>query len=290
MKKPGSIRWILLTGLSGSGKTTVLKMLEDQGFFTIDNLPFELLPSLIQLLKRSKKNFPRIVLGMDVREKKFLEHYTEFLQTLRGSRIHPEIIFLESRDDVLIRRFSENRRPHPLGRQYSLPKAIAEERRLLRPLKKSATRIYDTSEMNVHILKKAVRQYLNPARNAHSLALNLLSFGFKYGPPLEADIFFDVRFLANPYFVPKLKDLDGRARSVQNFVLKQKDAKTFLKQVINLLKFLVPRYQKEGKSYLTVAFGCTGGKHRSIAIVEGLGKKLGRKKAALKIVHRDIEK
>jgi len=281
-------RWILVTGLSGAGKTTALKVLEDEGYFSIDNLPLALLPSLLAMLKKSRRHFPKVVLGMDAREKNFLDSYPEVLNALREAGIRPEILFFECQPAVLIRRYSESRRPHPLGRRSSLAKAITEEQRRLAPLRDKATKIFDTTAINIHSLKSALRRYLHSSAKKPKFEVHLLSFGFKNGLPAEADLVFDVRFFQNPFFVPQLKGLDGRSRPVQKFVLEQKIAKVFLAQVLKLLKFLLPLYQKEGKSQLTVAVGCTGGRHRSVAVVEALGKKLRGPRWELHALHRDI--
>lgn len=277
-----------MTGLSGAGKTTALKVLEDEGYFSIDNLPLGLLPSLLGMLKKSRRHFPKVVLGMDAREKNFLDSYPEVLNALREAGIRPEILFFECQPAVLIRRYSESRRPHPLGRRSSLAKAIAEEQRRLAPLRDKATKIFDTTEVNIHSLKSMLRRYLHGSAKKPKFEVHLLSFGFKNGLPAEADLVFDVRFFQNPFFVPQLKGLDGRSRPVQKFVLEQKIAKTFLAQVLKLLKFLLPLYQKEGKSQLTIAVGCTGGRHRSVAVVEALGKKLRGPRWELQTLHRDI--
>lgn len=289
-KKPPHRRWILVTGLSGSGKSTALKILEDQGFFAIDNLPVALLPSLVQMLRPSKTHFPRVALGMDAREKGFLNYHAQVLQALADSGVEPEVLFLDSSEKVLIRRFSESRRPHPLGKQGSLAQAIAEEKHRLQRLKKIATKVLDSSGMSVHDLKKALKNYLHPQKPVPAYSITLISFGFKHGIPAETDLFFDVRFLDNPYFVPRLKNLDGRSRSVKNYVLKQKDAKIFLRHLMSFLKFLLPRYQKEGKNHLTVALGCTGGKHRSVALAEELRLLLKRKGWETATLHRDLGK
>ncbi len=279
-----------MTGLSGSGKSTALKIIEDQGYFPIDNLPVVLLPSLVTLLKKTAKHFPKIVLGMDARDANFLTSCDQVMTTLLATGVQPEILFFESSDEILVRRFSESRRPHPLRKKGSLLHAIAEEKQRLLPLRELATKVFDTSKLTVHSLKKHLHHYLNPSKAGEPLAVHLLSFGYKYGIPTEADLLFDVRFLTNPYFVPRLKDLDGTTQRVKKFVLKQKDAKVFIQKVLEFLKFLLPRYQKEGKAHLTVAFGCTGGKHRSVVLAEALKRKLQNKKWKLFPIHRDIEK
>lgn len=281
-------RWILVTGLSGAGKTTALKVLEDEGYFSIDNLPLAMLPNLLAMLKKSPRHFPKVVLGMDARERGFLDSYAEVLNALREAGIKPEILFFESRPEALVRRYSESRRPHPLRRRGSLSKAIAEERRRLAPLREIATKVFDTSELNIHSLKLALRRYLHGSLRKAKFSVQLLSFGFKNGIPPEADLVFDVRCFQNPYFVPALKRLDGRSRPVQKFVLEQKAAKVFLSHTLRLLKFLLPLYQKEGKAQLTVAVGCTGGRHRSVSVVEALAKGLKDRRWDLHKSHRDV--
>lgn len=281
-------RWILVTGLSGAGKTTALKVLEDEGFFSIDNLPLALLPQLLTMLKKSPRHFPKVVLGMDAREKNFLNSYAEVLNTLREAGIKPEILFFESRPEALVRRYSESRRPHPLGKKASLTKAIAEEKRRLAPLREIATKVFDTSEINIHGLKLALRRYLHGSLKKARFPVQLLSFGFKNGLPPEADLVLDVRCFQNPYFVPTLKRLDGRSLAVQKFVLEQKAAKVFLGHTLRLLRFLIPLYHKEGKAQLTVAIGCTGGRHRSVSVVEALAKKLKDRRWDLHKHHRDV--
>jgi UPF0042 nucleotide-binding protein len=281
-------RWILVTGLSGAGKTTALKVLEDEGYFPIDNLPTALLSSLTKLIKKSKRHFPKVVLGMDAREKGFLTHYEEVLRTLHEGGVNPRIFFLECKPEVLVRRYSESRRPHPMAKAGGLVRAIAEEARLLAPLKERADLVFDTSAMNIHLLKRAIQAELYGKGKKPRFVVRLLSFGFKYGLPAEADIVLDVRCFENPYFVARLKRLDGRSRAVQRFVLGQKSAQGFLKQTLKLLKMLLPLYQKEGKSQLTVAFGCTGGRHRSVALVEAMKKGLKDPRWEACLSHRDV--
>ncbi len=283
-------RWILVTGLSGAGKTTALKVLEDEGYFPIDNLPTALLSSLTKLLKKSKRHFPKVVLGMDAREKGFSTHYEQVLRTLREANVRPRIFFFEARPEILVRRYSESRRPHPMAKAGGLARAIAEEARQLAPLKEKADLVFDTSAMNIHLLKQAIHTELYGKKRKPRLIVRLVSFGFKHGLPAEADIVLDVRCFENPYFVPRLKRLDGRSRAVQRFVLGQKSAQGFLKQTLKLLKMLLPLYQKEGKSRLTVAFGCTGGCHRSVAIVEAVKKGLKDRRWEVRVEHRDAAK
>ncbi len=288
--KKNKARWVLVTGVSGSGKTAALKVLEDQGFFAIDNLPVALLSPLVQLLTRSQDSFPKIALGMDVRGKDFLTSYQEVLANLKIWGIRPEILFFDCAKKVLIRRYSESRRPHPLKKGGTLLRAINEESKQLRPIKKLATHVFDTSSTSIHQLKENLLRYLSLKERLSPLQITLISFGYKFGLPAEADILLDTRFLNNPYFVPKLKNVNGTKPSVQKFVLNQKNARIFLRKVIPLLKFLIPLFEKEGKTRLTVAFGCTGGKHRSVAIVETLKKNLKLTGYDLNAVHRDVSR
>lgn len=267
-----------------------MKILEDEGFFSIDNLPLALLPSFIALLQESGRRLPRVALGLDAREKNFIDSYPELLSAFRDAGVKPEIWFFESRPEILIRRYSESRRPHPLGKRGSLAQAIAAERRLLAPLREISTKTFDTSELNIHELKQTLRRTLHHSGRPPKFLVQLLSFGFKHGLPAEADLVFDVRFLKNPYFVASLKRLDGRSRAVQKFVLGQKGVQMFLRRLVSMLLFLLPLYKNEGKSQLTIAVGCTGGRHRSVVLVEALAKQLKNSAWALLTAHRDAGK
>lgn len=290
MSRPSANRWILVTGQSGAGKTATLKVLEDLGFYIIDNLPANLVPALTEEFRRAKKDFSKLVLGMDLRGHNDAATYGKILKLFRKAGIKPEIIFLESRPEVLVRRFSESRRPHPLGKGGQLLKAIHEEKRRLASIRKLATWVIDSSEMSVHQLKKALRRRFSPKRPEEEMRVALVSFGYKHGLPAEADLVLDLRFLDNPFFVPRLKNLDGRSRSVQKFVWEQKDAKAFQKRFLDLIGFLLPRYREEGKTSLVIAFGCTGGKHRSVAVVESLFPKLKKLYGSVEKSHRDCKR
>jgi len=283
-------RWILLTGLSGSGKTTALKVLEDQGFSAIDNLPVQLLPSLIHLLQKTRVKIPKLVLGMDARGKDFLNSYQNVIQLFKEGGMRPEILFFDCNEKVLIRRFSESRRPHPLRKKReTLSKAIAEEKRILQPLREMASQVFDTSNLNIHQLKISVHRYLSRHQEIQPLNVNLISFGFKMGVPADADMIFDARFLKNPFFEPSLKNRLGTTPSIKKYVGNQKEAKVFMTKVSDLLSFLLPKFQKEGKTTLNIGFGCTGGKHRSVALVEILQEKLSKKNWEIAKIHRDLE-
>jgi len=277
-------RVLIITGLSGSGKTVALRAVEDTDFFCVDNLPVSLISSLIT--KTSGQPSTRnIAIGVDIREKEFLSGIDRALNALR-SKYQVEILFLEADSDVLVRRFKETRRPHPLG--GDIAEAIVAEHKILAPLKKNADRIIDTSSLSPHQLRKLVSSIYASAKVQKDLAVSLISFGFKYGIPQNIDLLFDVRFLPNPHFIPLLKDLNGTDKKVADFIFKHAETKKFIKKVRDLLNFLIPLYIREGKSYLSIAFGCTGGKHRSPALTEEIAKLISNKNIDLNVIHRDI--
>ena len=286
MKKPKKRQFltIILTGLSGAGKTVALNAFEDTGFFCVDNLPSSLIETFVNLGNRTP-TVSKVAIGVDIRERKFLTDFSESISTLR--RKHKiEIIYLEASDDVLVRRFKESRRPHPLGFK-DLKKAIHKETLLLKSIRQEANEIIDTSSLNPHELRKLITEsYLNKAPK--DMIINLMSFGYKYGIPLDSDLLFDVRFLPNPYFIDELKAFPGTSAKVKNFVLSQKKTKEFLRKFKPLLNFTIPLYQKEGRSYLTLGIGCTGGRHRSPAIIEKISDFLKKQKYKVTINHRDI--
>ncbi|GAB4484964.1 MAG: RNase adapter RapZ [Thermodesulfovibrionales bacterium] len=281
--RQAGLRILVITGLSGSGKTVALRAVEDAGFFSVDNIPLSLISTLVESITQ-RSGIRQVAIGIDVREKEFLGGLGRILRSLR-LRHSVDVLFLDARTDVLIRRFKETRRPHPLG--GSIEDAIREERRILGRLHKGATRVIDTSPLTPHQLRSLVGS-LYGGKTGKEIAVSLVSFGFKYGVPQNIDLLFDVRFLPNPFFIPALRDLDGRDRRVSGYVLRNSDTRAFLSKVRGLLSFLIPRYVQEGKSYLSIAFGCTGGKHRSPAIVEEIGRTLRKSNIELNIVHRDI--
>jgi UPF0042 nucleotide-binding protein len=284
------VRLVVVTGLSGSGKTAALKSLEDLGFFCVDNLPVALLPKFLELGVLSGGEIQKVALGMDLRERHFLERYRETFQEVRRLGLRTEVLYLEAADDVLVRRFSETRRRHPLGEDRSVTQGIREERRLFEELKEAADLVIDTSEMSVHDLKKALWQYFKQGPEDNTLQVNLVSFGYRYGIPAEADLMLDVRFLPNPYFVPELKRHNGTEPKVRDFVFRFEESREFFRRFSELVGYLIPLYEKEGKSYVTVAVGCTGGKHRSVAMVEQLRERLEQLGRVVRVLHRDVEK
>ena len=286
MKSPGNnqLTVIIITGLSGSGKTVALNAFEDSGFFCVDNLPVSIIETFINLSLRTP-TISKIAIGVDIRERKFLTNFSESISALR-KKLKVKIVFLEAAYDVLTRRFKETRRPHPLGFK-DLKRALHKESSLLVPIRQEADEIIDTSALNPHELRKLITTSYTQ-EGPKEMAVNLVSFGFKYWVPLEADIIFDVRFLPKPFFVKELKEHPGTSAKVSRFVLSQKETKQFLGKLNPLLNYLVPLYMEEGRSYLTIAIGCTGGRHRSPAISEEIKKVLKKQKFEVTVTHRDM--
>lgn len=279
---------VILTGLSGSGKGSVLRTFEDLGFYCVDNLPVDLIPSFSALLDESAGEIERAALLVDAREGGMLGRLPGIYRRLR--REHPAtLVFIEAGDDALLRRFSETRRPHPLGRELSVREGIALERRLMAPIRKLADVVIDTTKFNVHELRQFItNRFHKPGRRP--LMISLLSFGYRFGLPSDADLVFDVRFLPNPHFVPSLRRFTGKDARVARYIRSFPQTGNFLRRLEALLVFLIPHYIREGKSYLTVAFGCTGGRHRSVMLAEALGRRLLQRGRAVKVLHRDVEK
>jgi RNase adapter protein RapZ len=278
---------VIITGMSGSGKSTAIRALEDAGFFCIDNLPVLLLPKLTELAGSGQ--IERMALVVDVREGIFLKEAPRVLDEVRRAGHQVEVLFLDASDDSLIRRFSETRRRHPLSPTGTVANGIAAERSELRDLRELADQVIDSSALNVHDLKRMVQGRFSPAP-AEGPSLSVMSFGYRHGVPPQADLVFDVRFLPNPYFMPELKGLTGKNPSVAAYVLEREETQQFLGMVVDMCRFLFPRYQKEGKAYLTVALGCTGGKHRSVAIAAELTRRLQEEIPSIQLWDRDIEK
>jgi UPF0042 nucleotide-binding protein len=278
---------VIITGMSGSGKSTAIRALEDAGFFCIDNLPVLLLPKLTELAGGGQ--IERMALVVDVREGVFLKEAPRVLDEVRRAGHQLEVLFLDSSDDSLIRRFSETRRRHPLAPSGTVADGIAAEREALRDLRELADQVIDSSALNVHDLKRMVQARFSP-EPATGPSLSVMSFGYRHGVPPQADLVLDVRFLPNPYFVPELKGLTGKNPKVAAYVLEREETQQFLEKVVDLCRFLFPRYQKEGKAYLTVALGCTGGKHRSVAIAAELTRRLQEEIPRIQLWDRDIEK
>ena len=279
---------VILTGLSGSGKSTVLKAFEDMGFYCVDNLPVELIPIFAELHSAGEGDFARAALLVDAREGLQLEKLPPLLKHLKKD--HPiTLVFIEASDDALLRRYSETRRPHPLGKNFSVRESLSHERALMEPIRKLADVVVDTTQFNVHELRQFVsRRFQNPDKRP--TLVSLVSFGYKFGVPTDADLVFDVRFLPNPHFVPRLRPFTGKDANVRRYIRSFPQTGEFLRRIEGLLTYLIPHYIREGKSYLTIAFGCTGGRHRSVMLAEALKKALIKRGYSAKVVHRDIEK
>ncbi|WP_188757591.1 RNase adapter RapZ [Edaphobacter acidisoli] len=277
---------VILTGLSGSGKLSALKTFEDLGYYSVDNLPLELVPRFADLVRQSNE-IERAALVVDVREGIRLDEFPHLLKRVR--RVLPtRVLFLEASDEALLRRFSETRRPHPLGRNDTVVKSIKAERKRLDPIRNVADIVLDTTKFTVHDLRAHINAQFERNDNETNLTISSNSFGFKNGVPAEADLVFDVRFLPNPHFVPEFRKLTGRHPSVAKYVRDFPQTTQFLDKTTDMLKFLLPHYIKEGKSYLTVAFGCTGGQHRSVFIAEEMRKRLTAAGYRVKTSHRDM--
>ncbi len=279
---------VILTGLSGSGKSTVLRAFEDMGFYCVDNLPVELIPIFAELHAVGEGDFARAALLVDAREGLQLERLPPLLQQLKKD--HPiTLVFIEANEDALLRRYSETRRPHPLGKNYSVRESLKHERALMEPIRKLADVVIDSTQFNVHELRHFVtRRFKNP--DTRPMLVSVVSFGFRYGVPSDADLVFDVRFLPNPHFVPRLRPYTGRDPKVRQYIRSFPQTGGFLRRIESLLAYLIPHYIREGKSYLTIAFGCTGGKHRSVMLAESVKQALEKRGYSTKVVHRDIEK
>jgi UPF0042 nucleotide-binding protein len=277
---------VIVTGISGAGKASALKAFEDLGFHCVDNLPLELLPDFAGLVDKSVE-VEKAAIVVDVREGQTLDRLPEILKQVK-KLLATRVVFLDAQDAVLVRRYSETRRPHPLGRSETVSRSIVEERQLLDPIRNVADTLIDTSNFNVHELRAHIQTRFGQEDGSKQLLVSCLSFGFKNGVPLDADMVFDVRFLPNPHFVPEFRKLTGQDPKVAAYVRGFPQSKEFLARVTDLMLYLLPHYVEEGKSYLTVAFGCTGGQHRSVMMVEEMCKRLKKAGYQVKALHRDM--
>jgi UPF0042 nucleotide-binding protein len=284
-------RVYIITGLSGSGKSTAIQAFEDASFYCVDNMPMELIPKFLELPFKETPKVKGTAFVMDMRSKNFIQNYGSGISAIEDLGISPEIIFLDADVDTLLKRYSQTRRHHPVGHEKSLMDSIKSEKKSMQSIKQVAHHIIDTTTYNVHQLKSVVLDLIHDGKKSISLMkLNILSFGFKYGIPNDADLVMDLRFLSNPYFVPELKNLDGESAAVKGFIMANPETKIFLDKYIGLLDYLIPLYKRENKAYLTIAVGCTGGRHRSVAIARTIFEHLNKKGLTPGIIHRDIDR
>jgi RNase adapter protein RapZ len=287
-RKRSARQLVILTGLSGSGKRSVLNTFEDLGFYCVDNLPVALIPAFSELYEGVRGEVERVALLVDAREGSHIDKLPGIYRKLSSERA-ATLVFIEASDGALLRRFSETRRPHPLGQGISIAEGIREERRRMAPIRRLADVVIDTTKFNVHELRQLIIDRFQ-SRGRRPLLISVVSFGFRYGIPADADLVFDVRFLPNPHFVPRLRPFSGKDSRVARYIRSFPQTGQFLRRIESLLGYLIPHYIREGKSFLTVALGCTGGRHRSVALAEAIRRDLQRKGYAAKVVHRDLDK
>jgi UPF0042 nucleotide-binding protein len=280
---------VILTGLSGSGKSTVLKTFEDLGFYCVDNLPVELIPIFSELHFGGTSEISRAALLVDAREGSQLLKLPETIRQLHREGVPAELVFIEASEESLLRRFSETRRPHPLGHDRPVREGLRRERQMMAPIQRLADVVIDTTKFNVHELRQFITTRFQ-SRGQRPLLVSLVSFGYRYGVPADADLVFDVRFLPNPHFVARLRRYSGKDPRVARYILSFPQTGEFLKRITDLLVYLIPHYIQEGKSYLTIAFGCTGGRHRSVMLAESVSKALSKHSYQAKVLHRDLNK
>lgn len=288
----GNLAVVIITGLSGSGKTTALKVFEDMGFFTVDGLPVALAVQMVSMVAGAGlSHYNGIALGMDLRESEFVQDYENSVRALHNQGFVPRILFFEAREDVLIKRYATTRRPHPLEKEgLGLEQAIEMERSRMKRLRKMADMVLDTSTYSIHDLRRVIQgKWKNLRHLSKTLRVHIITFGFKYGMPSEADMVFDLRFLPNPYFIPELKPLSGCDAPVADYVLGKNPGKEYLARLTDFLDYVLEQYEAEGRFRLTIAIGCTGGRHRSVAVAEALAKTLRAKYNALTMEHRHLE-
>ena len=286
--RPEAPELVIITGMSGSGKGTVLKCLEDLGYYSVDNLPIELIPKFAELT-RGSPHITHAALVVDIREGEGLQRFPKFYQQIRR-RVPTTLLFLEADDQALMRRFSETRRPHPLGTERSVARSIQAERQLLAPIRELADHVVNTSKFTVHELRDAIAEKFHGDREHSKIMIYVTSFGYRNGVPADSDLVFDVRFLPNPNYIPQFKKLSGRHPSVARYIRSFPQTTEFVQRISDLLVYLLPHYIREGKSYLTIAFGCTGGQHRSVMIADEIRRRLARAGFKVKTTHRDIVK
>ncbi len=283
-----NVKIIIITGLSGSGKSVALAALEDAGFYCVDNMPAKLLPKFMEMPAETEERIKGIGFVMDLRERGFLTSFPDIFSKLKEKGHDIEVLFLEAEEAVILKRYSQTRRHHPLGQDKTLIDGIRHEINSMRPIRALADQIIDTSMYNVHDLKAKIFKMVENFVGLTPIQINIMSFGYKHGLPPEADLVMDIRFLSNPFFVDTLKPLDGRNEAVKQYVLSKSNTRNFLEKFYDLIDFLLPLYEKEGKAYLTIAIGCTGGKHRSVVIADSLYTYVNKPTRSVRLTHRDV--
>lgn len=284
------MRFVIVTGMSGAGKSTVLKFLEDINFFCVDNLPPALIPKFAELCYEQGGEIDKVAMGIDIRGGKLFSDLFSVLSTLQGLGYDYEILFLDASEKTLIKRYKESRRSHPLSKKGSIAEGITKERQMLQEVKNKATYIIETSHILTRELKEQINKIFLENQKFESLIITVCSFGFKYGIPVDSDLVFDVRFLPNPFYIQELKELTGNDAPVSDYVMSFEESNTFLYKLTDMIEFLIPQYIKEGKNQLIISIGCTGGKHRSVTLANALYKKLYEKNHNILLKHNDIEK
>ncbi|MCI8628976.1 MAG: RNase adapter RapZ [Firmicutes bacterium] len=284
------MRFVIVTGMSGAGKSTVLKFLEDINFFCVDNLPPALIPKFAELCYEQGGEIDKVAMGIDIRGGKLFSDLFSVLSTLQGLGYDYEILFLDASEKTLIKRYKESRRSHPLSKKGSIAEGIAKERQMLEEVKNKATYIIETSHILTRELKEQINKIFLENQKFESLIITVCSFGFKYGIPVDSDLVFDVRFLPNPFYIQELKELTGNDAPVSDYVMSFEESNTFLYKLTDMIEFLIPQYIKEGKNQLIISIGCTGGKHRSVTLANALYEKLHEKNHNILLKHNDIEK
>lgn len=284
-----NITIIIITGLSGSGKSVAIAALEDAGFYCVDNMPVKLLPKFLEMPVETDERIKGFGFVMDLREKGFLHSFPEIFSALKKKGYNIEVIFLEADEAAIVRRYSQTRRHHPLGQDKTLIEGIRTEIEQMQPIRALADQVLDTSSYNVHEFKSVIFKLVENFIDQTPLQINIISFGYKHGTPQEADLIMDVRFISNPFFIEHLKPLDGRNQDVKQYVLSKESARVFLKKFYDLVDFLLPLYEKEGKAYLTIAIGCTGGQHRSVVVADALYTHMNQPGRMVRLTHRDVD-
>lgn len=283
------MEFLVITGMSGAGKSQAMNVLEDMGYYCMDNLPPALLTNFAQLCLDSKEEIDKVAVVVDIRSGEFFDHLFKGLQGLNDMGITHRIFFLDARDNVLVKRYKELRRPHPLNPEGSIIEGIKEEKSLLYDVKRRADHIIDTSNTTLGMLKEEISNILLVGKEPRSISISIISFGFKHGTLLDGDLVFDVRFIPNPYYIPELKEYHGGSKPVRDYVLKWPQTNIFIAKTIDMLEFLIPHYTVEGKTQLIVGIGCTGGKHRSVAIANKIGEILKNNNHRVSVYHRDTK-